>query len=150
MLKYPSWPLGIVVIFIVFILFKVGFIIFSRFHRVDLVSSDYYQQGINYQQQIERQKRTRSMSKNIRCEYNKSAELLKIVFPANKVLGNISGDIHLFRPSDAKQDKWFFLTLNASGEQIIDVRNLAKGLWRIKIKWIIQSNDYYFEDSIVF
>jgi len=150
MLKYPKWPLGIVIVFTIFILFKVAFFIFSKFHRVDLVSSNYYQQEINYQQQSERQKRTRSLSKNIRCVYDSSADLLGIAFPDTAAQGNITGDIHLFRPSDAKQDKWFSLTLNASGEQKIDVRNLAKGLWRVKIKWIFQGKDYYFEESIIF
>lgn len=148
--KFTFWPSGIVVVFTFFVLFKVAFIIFSKFHNVDLVSSNYYQQEINYQQQIERQKRTRSILKNIHCVYEKSEELLQIRFPANMVKGNIAGDIHLFRPSDAKQDKWYSLSLDVSGKQKIDVSNFAHGLWRIKIKWIMQAKEYYYEENIVF
>ena len=144
-----QWPVGIAIIYVFFVLLLVAFIIFSRFQRVDLVTEDYYDQEIKYQQQINRIERAQSLSEPLRWIYNKQEESLTVQFPPEFDPIKVRGNILFFRPSDAKQDKLVALNLLSDGTQLISTENLTTGYWKIKFFWQIENNDYYKEGILV-
>jgi hypothetical protein len=143
------WPVGIVIIYSSFSLALVAFLIYSRYQQVDLVTEDYYDQEIKYQQQINRIDRTRSLSEPVNWIFEKKKKSLMIKFPADFDPGQVRGNILFFRPSDAKQDKLVALNLSSEGTQFINTKNLLPGFWKIKISWHVEKNEYYEEGILV-
>ena len=59
--KFPAWAVGITLLYSTFVVIMISFLIFTRFQKVNLVSEDYYEKGLQYQQQIEALRRTQAL-----------------------------------------------------------------------------------------
>jgi len=147
--KLLHWPAALAVFYIVFMLITIGVVIFSTFHRVDLVAEDYYEQEIRYQQQIERILRADSLSVPVRWLYERSQKSLIIKFPPELEAAEIKGNLHFFRPSDARLDRVVPLELSVENSQTLNTAQLLPGLWKLKIFWEINSKEYFTEGIIV-
>ena len=149
MAKKSFWPLGIILVYGLFFLFLIGFLIFSRFQNRDLVVRDYYEQDQIYQQQIERVKRTRNLADKIKINYDRVNQQITLQFPVEWNPSAISGQIHFFRPAEAKLDRMIPLNLSEQGVQSTDLRQFARGLWRMKIHWDVDGVEYYQEEVFI-
>jgi hypothetical protein len=147
--KKNLWPLALISVFSVFIIAILLFVVFSHYHSVDLVSSDYYEQGLDYQKQIERIKHSRLSVNQLRLEYNPPERALIIHFPDSLSTKELEGTIVLFRPADARQDIKIPLLSGRDRRQTIQLRDLADGLWRIKIFWQKDSTEFYQEETVI-
>ena len=143
------WPIGIAIIYTAFVLFLISFIIFSRFQRVDLVSDNYYEQEIKYQQQLNRIDRAQSLSNPVYWNYDNKIKAVIVNFPPEINPNLVRGNILFFRPSDAKLDNLVPLTLSDTGTQQISTKNLTPGLWKIKVFWQVHDNEYYKEGILI-
>jgi hypothetical protein len=147
--KLESWPVGIAVIYLLFVSLLIAFVIFSRFQQVDLVTEDYYEQELKYQQQIDRTNRAQALSKPVDWKYNVNKDYLLVEFPKEIDPMKVKGHILFFRPSDAKQDKLTALNLTSENTQTINTKNLSSGFWKLKIFWQVENIEYYKEGNLV-
>ena len=148
MKKSTLWPIGITATYVLFVIGMFAFIIFSFSVNTDLVENDYYQKGLDYQQQINRIKNTRQLAQSIQFSYDKQNNDYVITAPANSSLSAISGVVVFFRPSDKTQDKRIPLRFDSNGVFRYSLSGFSKGYWRIKIFWNIGQNEYFNEDSL--
>jgi hypothetical protein len=149
MTHFKQWPAGIAIIYSSFVLVLVSFVIYSRYQQVDLVNDDYYDQEMNYQQQISRIGRTQSFSQPVNWILMNKKKSLMIQFSSDFDPTLLRGTILFFRPSDAKQDKLVVLNLSSDGNQLISTKNMTPGLWKLKIFWQINNSEYYKEGVLV-
>jgi len=147
--KSRIWPVGITVVYILFFIVVIGTVIFTRFERVDLVESNYYEKGLAYQSQVNRQKNTSMLNPDQKPKLSIENSRLILKMARQSDVDRIRGRIVLFRPSDAKADLNLALDLNADNTQIVDIRTLMKGLWRVKIFWMIEDREYYDEQTVI-
>ena len=112
---------------------------------VSLVSNNYYEKSLSYQDEIDKQSRTKSLDEQVKINFN--GEIIIISVPSDYISKDISGEIFFYRPSNPKLD--FALPLQlVAGSQKIPVERLEKGFWRIKLNWIMDGNRYYNERVI--
>ena len=147
--KSSHWPIGIAVFYITFMVIVIAVVIFSTFHKVDLVTEDYYEQEIKYQDQIDRIARTNKLSRPVSWDYDKSQKQVTIKFPLEIDRRMVEGNILFFRPSDAEQDKVISLRLSEKNLQEISTQHLIPGLWKLKIFWKIDDQDFYTEGTLI-
>jgi hypothetical protein len=102
-----------------------------------------------YQNKIERIQRSKSLSDPVTWKYDSYNKLLTINFPANLDHGLISGNVLLFRPSDARMDRLIAIKLLSDGSQRVSTKHLSPGLWKLKIFWQLNQTDYYEEGTVV-
>jgi hypothetical protein len=143
--KKNLWPAGIIIVFITFFIYLFGFLIFSQFHQSDLVTENYYEEEMAYQDQIERITRNKNLSQDIQLNYNSAEHSMSLIFPQELNPNSVSGSVVFFRPSDAGQDHAHPIKLNADHTQDFDVAGLISGLWRVKIFWLSDGAEYYDE-----
>lgn len=149
MKKSSYWPIGIAGFFSIFVLTLVGFIAFSRTQKINLVSKNYYNDEIKYQEQIDRIKRTRALQKTLTFQFDKKSKAIFLQFPVETDTAAIAGKILFFRPSNAKLDRMISIKPGKDGRQVIDVKNLSNGFWRAKIFWIAGGAEYYHEATLI-
>jgi len=142
------WPIAIVAYFAVFISFIVTFIVFATRQHVDLVRNDYYEEEIRFQDQLDRVRRTRQLNGNVAVTYNAEQRCILLNLPAAQAI-QTTGRIHLYRPSDANLDRDVLLALDAQGVQRLDAANLRDGLWKVRIQWAVDGQEYYFDQRVV-
>ena len=115
----------------------------------DLVRPDYYEQELRYQSQIDRAQRTRLAAAQATVAYDSAKSCITIAVPPAPAAGSIAGTIELYRPSAGALDRSFPLNLDANGRQSLDAANLAPGLWRVRLSWTVENQDYYLDQKVV-
>ena len=143
------WPIAIVALFVVFITFLVAFIVFAARQKVDLVSRDYYAEEIRFQQQMDRLKRTRPISAEIVVAYDPNRQSITLRLPEAQARRPVAGRIHLYRPSDSSLDRNVGLAVDSEGIQHVDARKLRSGLWKVRVEWRVDGEDFYFDQPII-
>jgi nitrogen fixation protein FixH len=142
------WPITITVFFIVFFSGLVAFIVFATTQHVDLVRADYYEEEIRFQQQIDRVNRTRQMAPDVTVAYDSGRHCIIIRLPLAQA-GQASGQVHLYRPSDARLDQKLPLNLTADGSQRLDATKLRSGLWKVRVQWAVAGQEFYHDEAVV-
>jgi nitrogen fixation protein FixH len=143
------WPIAISSFFAIAITGIVTFIVFATRNKMELVRPDYYDEEIRFQQQLDRLNRTRTLGAPIAVAYDSRQQSITIALPANQTRRPTSGRIHFYRPSDAALDQDLELAVNAEGMQRVDARKFRSGLWKVRVSWTVDGQDYFSDQSIV-
>ncbi len=143
-----NWGWKIVVLYSAFVMMTLFMVVYFMRQNVDLVADDYYKQEIEYQDHIDKISNTRSLKEPIGYEYSNEHRTIKLIFPRLHIEHGIKGKIHFYRPANANEDKEFDVQVKESGEQIISISSLSRGLWKIKIGWSSGGKEY-FDEKIV-
>lgn len=143
------WPYGIVIAFAIFITGTVSLIVLTSFHGQDLVTADYYEQELQYQRRLDSQARTGALQGQASAVYDPQARCIRIAVPPEHAAGTLSGSIQLYRPAAAGEDRQIPLAVDASGQQQIDAGELSPGLWRVRLGWKHDGDDFVFEAKLV-
>ncbi|MEQ8359840.1 MAG: FixH family protein [Cytophagales bacterium] len=138
-----NWGNKLLISLIVFAGIMATMVTIAMRENIDLVDENYYQEEIEYQDRIDQ------MTNNIEAGALKirlDKESSSIVLKFNDKIEN--GLIHLFRPSNANEDQKIQLSTDENGLQLISYKGLISGLWRIKIEWSAESDEYYSEQVL--
>ena len=146
-IKNP-WPVGLVLFFIVFASYIVGFVIFACRQKMDLVRADYYDQEIRFQKQIDRVQRSAPILADADINYNRAGDVVTVRLPSVKDEHG-GGTGSFYRPSAATMDDSVELGLDTNGQQSMSVHSLCAGLWKVRVQWRMLGREYYFEKPIV-
>ena len=147
--RKSRWGVGIFLLYGGFVAAVLVVVAFASLQEIQLVEPDYYKQELLFQQQIDRIKRTLELPTAVSFEYNRPTGLITVNYPPEVERSRLSGSIALMRPSNADLDRTIAVLPDSSGRQEIDATQLARGLWRVKVLWRIDTDEYYNEDMIV-
>jgi len=147
-LRRNPWPLAIIAWFAVFIFVMAAWIVYALRQNLDLVRHDYYEEEVRYQQQLDCMNRTQPLRSELRIAYDPVRQSIMVALPSAHVFG-AKGSIRLYRPSDARLDHEVPLTLAADGTQHIDATHLRAGLWKVRVRWWLNNQEYFFDQSLV-
>jgi nitrogen fixation protein FixH len=147
--SWNPWPISIIAFFTVAIIGCGTFIAFCSRHPADLVAADYYEQEIRYQGQMDRLQHAQQPARSATVTYNAATRLISISLPPNHSQAKSSGSIQLYRPSAINLDRRIELTLDAHGVQTIDASSLTPGLWKVRVSWTADQQDFYLDQKIV-
>lgn len=139
-----NWGKWIVVAFVLFAAFIATLVTVCMRQEINLVSKDYYKDELAYQEQITRIKNATMLEE--KPTIKTAGDWLNIDYAeADKIE---SGALKLFRPSDAKMDKAFQLKPNGTKLQSFPIDDLAKGMYRARMQWKMNGDEYYLETVI--
>ena len=137
-----NWGKWIIVSFVLFAGFIITLVTVCMRQEINLVSKDYYQDELAYQEQITRISNTSSLAEKPLIALVGKKELeVKISQPID------GGELMLFCPSDPKMDRKFPLSLSGN-KQLINVGSVKNGMYRAKMYWSANGKDYFFETVI--
>lgn len=145
-----NWGTGIVLAFVGFISFIMYFVInmnINKKYDYDLVTEDYYQQELEFQNDINKENNAKDLIENI--SWKKTNEGLLISFPQAFQEENITGKVFLYRPSNKQLD--FETTISLSDHNLlIPDKRLLDGRWNITVDWQYNDIPYLFKKEIIY
>jgi len=145
-----NWGTGIVLAFVGFISFIMYFVInmnINKKYDYDLVTEDYYQQELEFQNEINKENNAKDLNENI--SWKKTNEGLLISFPQAFQEENITGKVFLYRPSNKQLD--FETTISLSDHNLlIPDKRLLDGRWNITVDWQYNDIPYLFKKEIIY
>ena len=121
-------------------------VVFAMTRTVDLVNENYYAKGIDYQNQIDKLNRTKSLREKVKIE-NKGSSI-EIIFPNKPDLNKTKDYILFYKPSETGHDIKMSVEPDSLGYQKISTSKLSKGFWKIQINWNSSGSEYYYEDIL--
>ena len=143
------WPYAIITWFIIFASALVAWVCVTVRLKTDLVSPDYYEQEVRFQNRLDTLNRTAAIRGQVQIGYDAQKKSLSIRLPASHLTSKTTGSIHLYRPSNETLDRKIPLAIEAGGTQQIPADDLRGGLWNVRLEWTAGGADYFVEQVIV-
>lgn len=147
-MKKFNWGTGIVLavtVFIVATLSVVSYMISLDFY---LVSNDHYEEGVEYQQTIDKKQRAENLKNPVVVLFDEPTVSIKLIFPKEIISDSLSGNVTFYRPNNPELDKRYRLNLDQEGLQTIPVNEFEKGRWKLTVEWQSDSLSYIEEKNI--
>jgi hypothetical protein len=141
-----SWGIKITVLYLGFVALILTLVSMAMRQNVDLVSKDYYEQELKFQDKINKTNRSQALREPLTWEVKQGSLLLK--FPEQFKGQKISGSIYFFRPSDASMDKTIPLSTDTALSVNISIDKLNRGLYKMQVNWEVNKEEYYNEGII--
>jgi hypothetical protein len=141
---FLSWGWGIAIVYGLFLIVTIGSAIYTTTLDYFLVSEDYYQKGIDYQDQIDKVKRTSELVESVSWLYNPNTQVVQFQYPVELS----SGKVVFYRPSNSNLDRYVKIEKGVDNQQIINIRNWQKGYWKIKVDWQMKNETFFNEGFI--
>src|SRR6187455_1789375 len=142
-----SWSYKIMFVYIAFVAGMVFLVFKASSEKFDLVTKDYYDQELKYQQVIDQAANTSKLSVPVIIE-RKEGEL-KISFPGEKKNKKKLFYFYLYYTADAKKDLRKSFELNEN-ELVQALPVGMKGMYEVKLSWEAEGVKYYFEKKLFF
>ena len=142
-----NWGFWIVVSFMIFAAGTFTMVYISMSSHEDLVTDDYYEKELKYQQHIDLVKNTNALDQKVEMDFIASSLVIK--FPRSESNDRYAGTIYFFRPSDKRGDFTRNIDLDSNRTQKFPLSIFSKGLWRVKISWNAGNEQYYSEFPLI-
>ena len=125
-----------------------GFLVFkASTEEFDLVTKDYYDQELKYQQIIDQSANTSNLSTPVTIEKREGE--LRISFPDAMKDKKKQVDFYLYYAADAKKD--FRKSFELNENELVQALPVGmKGMYEVKLSWEAEGVKYYFEKKLFF
>ncbi len=140
-----NWGYKIILVFAVFVS-GILYMVYSSFsHNIDLVSTNYYEEELKYQDVIDAMERANGLSAKLICEVRNDS--LHVKFPAEMKQRQVKAALWLYFVADKKKDlKTTMVT--TSGQIALPLSSFNKGMHDVKVSWEAEGAQYYFEQKL--
>jgi len=138
-----DWGKGILLSIIGFVVLIMTMVVISvRMDGIELVTENYYEAEINYQDRIDEESSALRLDRTV-ITYNSLDKNLLLDLP-----NGTNGKIQLFRPSDSNLDREFLVNVIDSNRTSVSLLELQPGYWKVQLSWTEGGKNYYEEKKI--
>lgn len=141
-----NWGYKILFVYLFFIAGILVLVYKSSSEKVDLVTKNYYQQELKYEQKIDEAERAQALSSPIKYEVNKNE--ISIYFPEEMKGRKITAETLLYYAADESKDSVYNLQTN-SGRLTLVLLEAYKGMYELKMDWNVDTTKYYSEHKVL-
>ena len=144
-MKNLSWGTKLAMFISVYVIGILIFVGFSLTQDINLISKDYYPQGIEFQSKIDKIKNTHTLKEKV--VVSQQGGIIQVQFPVGMRV-DVSGSIIFYRPSNSDDDLRSDIKLDETGLQVFKSEQFVKGRYAIQVDWKHQGEAYYQEEAI--
>lgn len=138
-----DWGKGIILTIIGFVALIMTMVVISvRMDGIELVTENYYEEEIKYQDRIDESKSADDLDREV-ISFDAQSKVIELDLP-----NGTKGSLQLFRPSDSSLDQEIQLDVTHSGITQIPLKELKSGYWKIQLNWTENGVDHYQEKKI--
>jgi hypothetical protein len=137
-----NWGTGIIFVYTGFVVFMLGMVYLCTRQHFDLVTPDYYEEELKYQQVIDGINNEKVLGKSTTIAVGTNE--VTVTLPMTSING--SGTVVFYKPDNAKFDKKY--PLDGKTEVTVPLKDLAKGVYKVKASWQHMGKPYYNEQTV--
>lgn len=141
-----NWGLKITLLYAGFVILIVSMVSMAMREKVDLVSKDYYELELKYQEKIDRMNNSSTLSEPLSWEMKTGQMVLN--FPSELKGKTKKGEIHFFRPSDMNLDELVSIPADTLQMCSFSTEKLKRGVYKMQISWESGIQQFYNEGII--
>lgn len=136
-----TWAHGLMIALGCFMIFILSLIFFAG-NMGEMVTEDYYEKTIHYQDDIDAADRANTLSQKPEIIEQANGYLIK--FPKKPD----SGDVLFLRSNNSKEDVIKPLKLNSRNEMLIHSVDLQKGEYEVSLRWKQDDEAYLVKERV--
>jgi nitrogen fixation protein FixH len=137
------WGIGITLVYALFAAGTVGFVTFAMQQQIDLVSADYYPQSLAHDARIAAMARADALGPAFDVVVDPASRDVVVTWPADMRVE--SGELTLYRASDAGADRHVTLAPDERGRQVVHADTLEPGAWIAQVSWTADGTSFFGE-----
>lgn len=138
-----DWGKGIALTIIGFVVLIMTMVVISvRMDGIELVTENYYEEEIKYQDRIDESNSADKLGREV-ISYNAQSKVIELDLPNGTI-----GSLQLFRPSDSSLDQTIKVEVTHSGKTAVPLKELKSGYWKVQLNWSENGVDHYQERKI--
>jgi nitrogen fixation protein FixH len=141
-----TWGTGIFIFIVIFLVACGIFLYYSRTQVWSMVEEDYYPKELRHEEKLVKMRNANALTPPMAITLG--AGTVDILFPASFRGKVISGDIHVYRPSDETGDFHVKIQPDTALTCQIPFSDLKHGKYVIKVDWMADSTAYYQEQTV--
>jgi hypothetical protein len=141
-----NWETGIGLFLMLFLIALISFVIFAWHQDVNLVHKDYYEKGVDYSAQIDKEARSVPFTELIGID--ELQDSVRIRFPRELAERIDSGKVMFFRPSDHNLD----LTCTMQFRDSLlgfEKKQMISGKYIVKMTWFSGGIDFEVDKMLI-
>lgn len=142
-----NWGYKIFFLYMSFVALIMTLVVKSMNQKVDLVSSDYYEQELNYQTKLDAWNNSNGLPVSVSTSQTGSEVVFK--FSEKFFEEKYSGKIFIYRPSDSSLDLVLPIVVNEAGEQVISKEKFKKGMYKLQIEWADELGRKFYTEQMI-
>ena len=141
-----NWGTGIALVYGLFALTMIGVVIRSQSYDPGLVSKDYYNLDMNYQEHLDKKQNAANLKESVTVRFDAVKQVIRVQFPAS--LGTPAGSVKYFRMDTVKDDQNLKIRTDQAGIMEIPASQLTAGLWSLEIDWQANGTKFFNEAMV--
>ena|SRR5664279_3222110 len=141
-----NWGYKILLVYLVFVTGILFLVFKSSSQKIDLVTTNYYEKELKYQQTIDAAKRGNSLSEPVKCIIKDNNFIVQ--FPKDFEGKKLSGQVVLYCPSDEEKDILHNFSVN-DALVAVPIPPATSKHYELHLSWQVDGISYYFEQKIV-
>ena len=135
-----SWGNKIAILYISFVVMIVSLVAASSMKKVDLVSDDYYQKEVVFQQRLNAELATNTLKDSVTLAVLPAT--ISLNFPNVFKSSAINASIHFYAVADGSADQTFSM-VTGDAHLTISRAKLRAALYEVQISWKADGKEYY-------
>lgn len=140
-----NWGYKILIVIVLFIITMGGMVYVAMQQNNEMLDDHYYEREQKYQSLIDAQNRLNKVTDEKLLSQNDAQIILQV---PTAICGNISqGTMHFIRNDDQSKDKIVPINPDADCKQLLDKKQFSKGMYKVRISWEFENQQYYNEDN---
>lgn len=141
-----NWGWGITIFYSFFVLSFIVILIFSLGQDNSLVTENYYETDLAYQDHKDKLANYAGLSDKVTESFQHDTRSYLIQFPSE--METIAGEVHFYRPSSAELDYRVPIQTDPANQLVIPVEQLQSGQWIVQIEWTAGGRPYFKETRL--
>jgi hypothetical protein len=142
-----NWGFGILITYLLFVAGMVVLAVKSTNQNLDLVSDNYYEAAVSYQNKIMAINNAMKDTSQLTINIIGNGKYVEIENSQDKHIG-FKGNLTFYKPDKAKDDFTFDFEIDSSGRKIIPLKKMTHGYWKLIATWKINENNFYKEEKV--
>ncbi|TNE56793.1 MAG: hypothetical protein EP344_11820 [Bacteroidetes bacterium] len=138
-----NWGTGIALVYGLFAITMVSVVILSQSHDPGLVSKNYYNLDLNYQEHYNKKQNAANLEVGVSVKFDAVRQVILVKFPQN--VGAPAGSIKCYRNDTVASDTTLEINTDQEGTMEIPARHLTAGLWNLEIDWQADGTKFFNE-----
>jgi hypothetical protein len=141
-----NWGWRIAMLYIGFLALMLFLVYKTTLIKDDLVSKDYYTKELKFQEQLDKQRRTKQLFTPL--TWHVEGRNIGLQFPDEVRDKKVNATILFYKANDARQDFSVYCSPDSNGLCTLPTQNLSKGAYQMQIDWKAGDISYYNEGTV--
>jgi hypothetical protein len=137
-----NWGTGIILVYSGFVVFMLGMVYMCTRQHFDLVTPDYYEEELAFQQVINGKENENLLDKSTQVVVG--TQSITVTLPMEKT--DAGGTVIFYKPDNSKYD--FSLPLNGLSELTVPIEKFQTGMYKVISKWEYEGKPYFNEQAL--